>query len=169
VLPPEPRRASKPFAGNSEAEGVCPMFSLQRVPMAKPAIVKRIPLRPFRIDIRDKARVRALLTKLEVDVFGWNVAELLAKYHYQLDRKLSEEYHSERLLRLVAILVAGDNDDLINNPDAILDDTMIHERMFEAFTLQFLCGLKEIVCEPGQLKDELLDPHYSYSEGVYGR
>jgi hypothetical protein len=136
--------------------------------MANFNIVQRIPLRPFRIDIRDKTRIRALLKKLDVDVLGWNAAELLARYHYQLDRRLPEEYHARQLLKLVAILVSGNNEELINNPDARLDDTSLDDKTFKTFTIDFLDGLKTISCGPSELGEELVDPQRSYIEGLYG-
>jgi len=114
--------------------------------MRKVLIHRTSPLRPFQVDLRDKERVRALLYKLNVNLVGWNLAYLLAKYHADVDASLSLERHCQNLIKLTAILISGDNNRLINDPSAFFSEKIANVDLFTSFVSQFIEELKKILC-----------------------
>jgi hypothetical protein len=53
--------------------------------MSEISLKQTVPLQPFRIPIRDKEQIKALLYQLEVRMFGWNLPILFHKYCIGVD------------------------------------------------------------------------------------
>jgi hypothetical protein len=122
--------------------------------MSEISLKETAPLEPFRIPIRHKEQIKALLYKLEVPMLGWNLPILFHKYCIGVDEVLSEEHHRMKLIKLTGILISGDNAELINNPFAVYDDEIDVDRLF-AFLLNFINELQNILCDTLDVSKEI--------------
>jgi hypothetical protein len=120
--------------------------------MPEISLAKTAPLRPFKINIRDKELIKALFYKLDIRMFGWNLPALFDKYCLNVDPLLPEEYHYRAALNLVAILVCGDNAALIDDPSARFHEEDINSQLFISFISSFVDELKKIVCNANDRK-----------------
>ena len=136
--------------------------------MPEISLAKTAPLRPFQVDVRDKARVRALLHKLDVRIIGWNIPDLYKRHYIDLDPSLSKEYHYRELLKLIAILISGDNALLVDNPSAQFCENTIDEQLFVTFVCKFVQELKGIVCDLADPTVRFVPDALSYVQGLYG-
>ena len=115
------------------------------------------PLRAFRVQPKNKDDLRLLLYRLQVNVFGWNIDELFKKYCLDVNPRLSEKHHYRSLVTLVAILISGDNEQLVDDPSAQFPNFGINEAKFRTFSLHFVDELQKLL--QGQSK---------YSKPVFG-
>ena len=136
--------------------------------MKKVSLTKMSPLRPFQIDVRDKQRVREILFKLEIDTIGWNLPALLEKYCFAVDQSYSEEYHQTKMLTLVAILLSGPDQDILDEPAAVFHENKLDPALFAEFCLKFVAELKDIICGPTLKLTSLLPDAWSFRRALHG-
>jgi hypothetical protein len=79
-------------------------------------------------------------------MFGWNLPILFHKYCIGVDKVLPEEHHRAELIKLIAILISGDNNKLIDDPSSMYDDK-IEVHVFVRFLLTFVCELQDLLCD----------------------
>jgi hypothetical protein len=112
-------------------------------------------LRPFRVDLRDKATVKDLLYKLDIKLFGWNLLELCEEHFFAIPQSASLETHRNGLCVLISILVSADGERLLNHSDAIFDSNGISKKRFLEFVTKFAERLKDSLIDgSAQLRTE---------------
>jgi hypothetical protein len=89
-------------------------------PMTK-IIASGLPqLRPFQLDLRDKAAVAGLLSKLNIQLLGWNLPNVCDTHFLSIPYNASLDTHRNSLCVLIAILVSLDGEHLLKDSDALL-------------------------------------------------
>ena len=119
------------------------------------------PLRPFRVDIRDKAAVRGLLYLLGVRLIGWNVAPLCDAYFFTLAKRASRETHRAGLVILVAIFVSEAGDRFLEDASATFDPRSIDRDKFFTFVEKFVEAMKLVLARdsgPRNIKQPIAMP-----------
>jgi hypothetical protein len=116
--------------------------------MPEISLAETVPLRPFHIDLRDKDGIKTLFYTLDVHMFGWNLPMLFKKYCMDVDPSLPAEHHYRKTLKLVAILIGGENNALIVDPEAIFSEDELREDMVVSFIFNFVSRLKRALCDP---------------------
>jgi hypothetical protein len=135
--------------------------------MPEISLANAAPLRSFKIDIRDKAAIKALFYKLDIRAFGWNLPTLLEKYCLSIDPLLPEEYHYRSTLKLVAVLISVDEDALLDNPSATFPEENVDTGRFVGFLSTFVDELKASVCDSSR-KVSMSPNSKAYLQTVYG-
>jgi hypothetical protein len=120
--------------------------------MPQISLAQAAPLRPFKIDVRDKDAIKALFYKLEIRMFGWNLSALFDRYCLNVSAALPTDYHQKALLRLVVILISGDGLALLDDPSALFHEDKIDVQLVSDFISSFVDELKNKVCEPNNFR-----------------
>jgi hypothetical protein len=136
--------------------------------MPEISLAKNAPLRPFKIDVRNKRLITFLFNKLEIRMFGWNLPELFEKHCMAIDPSLLVGYHYREMLRLVEILVGGNNEALIDDPSARFDESHLDGKLFAQFVSSFVDELQKIVCESGNRTICLPPNSKAYMQWLHG-
>jgi hypothetical protein len=136
--------------------------------MSEILLKKIVPLHPFRIPIRDKERIKALLYKLEVQMFGWNLPHLFHIHLLGIDKSLPEEYHRTEMIRLIAVLLSGDNEELIDDPSAVFDEEKTDAQFFSDFQMHFVTELKSLLCDNSDVTFKAFGTR-TYAQEIHSR